>query len=123
MRHTSREAWESIQRSGILTQRQKQAYVVLFEAGPMTGTQLVEYAKMPGLWKRLSELERAGVARRTRVVRCPVTDHNVWEWDVTAELAPTSKPAIKRGLRHDHNVATCAECAAIALKGSQGRLF
>lgn len=95
IRDTSIKAYHEIQTSGLLGKRQKQAYNVLFEHGPMTGNELSKAMGMPGQWKRMSELKKRGLAKEVGERPCSVTGVNCIIWDVTANL-PVKPEASKR---------------------------
>lgn len=85
-RLTSMEAYQEIQSSGLLGKRQKHAYNVLYEHGPLTGNELSEEMKIPGQWKRCSELKNKGLVIEVGERRCSVTGVNCYIWDVTGEF-------------------------------------
>lgn len=126
MRDTSQEAWERINASGILGKHRTLAYNTLFRHGPMTGAELSQVVKHPGLWKRLSELEAVGVIRDTEQRRhCRVTGYMATLWDVTSTIptvgykAPPRRPKRFGGSRHKHNTKTCPDCQHIAAEATR----
>lgn len=91
-RDTSVEAWRSVQESGLVGLMQRQVYNLIYEHGPLTGTELREEGdKKHGSSfrdsadKRLSELERLGVVKIAEKRRCRVTGHNAYAWEVTKD--------------------------------------
>lgn len=92
-RQTSIEAYHTIKENGLLSERRWQVYDLVFRHGPLTGNQLIQLARKEypmlntGAFNiRLSELRKMGVVEEIRTVVCPVTGHNVIEWDVTDRL-------------------------------------
>lgn len=94
MRQTSLDAYDNLKASGVLGQRQLLAWVCLLQKGPMTGGELSAYAELPGLWKRLSELKKFGLAIEDGVRPCKVTGTNalVWRAVVGSALRPKREP-------------------------------
>lgn len=86
MRQTSVEAYNDIMVSGLLGKRQKDAYAVLYENGPLTGNELSLKMGIPGQWKRCSELKKRGLALEVGERLCSVTGRNCITWDVTDKL-------------------------------------
>ena len=86
MRQTSIDVYTEIKASGLLSKRRWQVYDCLFHEGPLTGNELVERLKLPGAWKRLSELEAETVVRDVGERQCSVTGREVTLWDVTSNL-------------------------------------
>ena len=84
VRFTSLQALHAIRESGTLGQRQIQAYEVLHHHGPLTGNELSSKAGLPGLWKRLSELETKGMIKVVGERPCTVTGRNCVIWDVVS---------------------------------------
>lgn len=83
MRETSLAAFQEIQQDGTLGARQKQALEILIQHGPLTGNEVSHKAGLPGLWKRLSELEDLGLVRSVGKRRCAVTGRQAMTWEVT----------------------------------------
>jgi len=94
MRYTSREAYEYICATGILGKRRTQAYTFLYRHGPMTALELTERRYIPGLWKRLSELEEMKLVGTLGTRACKVTGRNAMLWDVTDHIptGPYQRP-------------------------------
>jgi hypothetical protein len=97
VRHTSVEAYRTIEFTDLLGQRQWQAYQIVFKHGPMTANELCKVAGKPGLWKRLSELERFGLVQAVGERPCKITGMNATLWEVTNGLP--SKPIRKKSNR------------------------
>lgn len=94
-RDLSSEAYERIRSEGLLGQRQLEAYHTLFHCGPLGRNELDRLAgdvfhseahSNPPWSRRLTELEKMGVARRVRVAACPQTGFDGELWDVTSQL-------------------------------------
>jgi hypothetical protein len=103
-RKTSIEAFTACREMGVLNGMQWRAYEYLYHQGPMTGSEL-DQALMPEgrarghYHKRLSELEKLGVAQRVGTRPCKVTGRNADLWDVTDAKPPASAPKVTR-LKH-----------------------
>jgi hypothetical protein len=89
MRHTSIIAFRKFQASGMAKTRRGEAYVMLYHRGPLTGSELAYYCRVPGMWKRLSELKTMGIAIEVGTRVCTRTRAVVYEWDVTAHVPPS----------------------------------
>lgn len=85
-RSTSIQAYQAMLQSGLLGARQKQAYAVLFHFGPLTGNELSARMKMPGQWKRCSELKKRGLVTEVGERNCSITGINCITWDVTSNV-------------------------------------
>lgn len=105
IRNTSAESFKAIRESGVLSLRRLQVYEILFDHGPMTGSELaLRFQKLHGsrtpnqanVVTRLGELRDMGVAEEIRTRRCSVTGMNVIEWDLNDRLP---KPLKKTGAR------------------------
>ena len=83
MRNTSLLAYQHILQSGILGDRQRQAFEAYVNFGPMSGQDLTEKTGVPGMWKRCSELEAIGVIVPVGEKICEETHQTVTVWDVT----------------------------------------
>lgn len=90
----SRNAFENIKASGVLSARRLETYQGLFEHGPMTARELDRLLGRTGLWKRCSELEAVGLVRAVETRPCSVTGQAATVWDVTDATAP--KPVRKQ---------------------------
>lgn len=87
-RSTSREAYDDIQSSGLVNDKQRLVYNWLFEHGPATAGELTHAIKRddevhPSYHRRLDELSDVGAAQRIGERHCKITGRNVTEWDVT----------------------------------------
>jgi hypothetical protein len=105
MRKTSLESYRTIRESGVLSQRRFQVYEILYENGPMTGSEAaLRFKSLYGLRTpnqanivtRLGELRDMGIAEEVRTRTCSVTGMNVIEWDVTSNLPVSMKRKVKR---------------------------
>jgi hypothetical protein len=95
-RKTSRAAYDAIRANGTLSLARWQVYDLLFFRGPMTGSEVDAALMKPGAarghrHKRLSELERLGLAARVGERPCTVTGNRAELWDVT-DFVPASAP-------------------------------
>lgn len=83
MTETSSEAFAELRQSGLLGETQRRVLAALREAKrPVTGREIEHYREMPGAWKRLSELERAGLVRRCGTIKCSITKRKATAWTV-----------------------------------------
>jgi sugar-specific transcriptional regulator TrmB len=82
VRRTSIDAFNAIRECGVLGARQKLAFDMLLVHGPMTGNELSQVSGVPGLWKRLSELESKKACRAVGERKCRVTGRLATLWDV-----------------------------------------
>jgi hypothetical protein len=83
VRRTSANAYHEVMASGLLGERQKHAYEILYKHGPLTGNELSEQMGIPGQWKRCSELKKRGLAIEVGERECRVTGRVCIIWDVT----------------------------------------
>ena len=83
VRDTSREAYRNAEAEGTLSKRRKQCYELLRTWGPCTALELQQHATVEGLWKRLSELERADWARELPERKCRVSGRTAIVWEAT----------------------------------------
>ena len=86
VRETSLRAYEEIRDSGILSQRQVQAYEVFYKHGPLTGNELSDKMGIPGQWKLCSIMKKRGVLKEVGLKVCRITGREVIAWDVTDNL-------------------------------------
>lgn len=91
MRQTSIAVFHEIQESGALSRMRWLTYECLYAHGPLTGSEVDERLKgltggRDNYHKRLSELERLGVAIRGQTRPCRITGRECEEWDVTDQL-------------------------------------
>ena len=61
VRSTSLEAFEKVQVSGVLADRQREAYSTLYLHGPLTGQELNEKMTGDGAWKLMAPLKELGL--------------------------------------------------------------
>ena len=81
---TSLEAFTDFRRSD-LGEAQREVLAALRVARrPVTGREIATHKAIEGAWKRLHELERAGLARRCGTRRCTVSGRNATAWVVVA---------------------------------------
>jgi len=105
VRETSLLIYEEIRTKGLLSKMRWTVYECLFRHGPMTGAELNERltpptarSRQPNFSKRLSELERRGLAQRVGRATCGTTGHEAELWDVTTGM-PIAPPADERLLQ------------------------
>jgi len=103
IKRTSWEAYKRILESGNLSKMRKAVYRIVGSYGPVTGAEvdfigskLVD--RRGHLHKRLSELERLGIAKIVGVRVCRVTGNNAEEWDIT-DYVPDSFVLEKKATR------------------------
>jgi hypothetical protein len=93
-RQTSREAYDTIVKNGMLSKRRFQVYHTLFFSGPLTAgeitalinTSLGMNVQLNSISPRLAEMERSGAVTSVGERACTVTGHNAIIWDVTGKL-------------------------------------
>lgn len=103
MRQTSILAYEAVKASGKLSDMRWRVYDFLYKYGPLTGRELDAKMASPNetrtsYHKRLSELERMGLAYIVAERICFVSGHQAIVWDVTSKMEPEAldhKPASK----------------------------
>lgn len=98
VRQTSHLAYSTIKNNGLLSKRRWEAYSALYEHGPITANELCQKAGVTGLWKRLSELKQAGLAKEVGQATCAVTGMTATLWDVTDHV-PTDYVRPKSNLQ------------------------
>lgn len=86
MRHTSVVAFKKFQASGMAKTRRGEAYAMLYAKSPLTGSELAHECKVPGMWKRLSELKTMGLVIETETRTCRRTGATAYAWDVTSHI-------------------------------------
>jgi len=99
IRETSIEAYRYLVDEGILPERRRHAYRIIFKYGPATSNQLEEYVVrdnphvarevINNIDKRISELRDMGVVRELGTTICPITNREVILWDVTKKKCPS----------------------------------
>ncbi len=85
---TSHEAAKHIASSGSLGKVQRQVLDALRRYtfhGCVTGRELAELNGIDGAWKRLPDLERAGLAERVGTQKCTVTGRKATSWKATMQ--------------------------------------
>lgn len=85
-RHTSKVAFREIKEDGTLGSLQRLAFDTLRRHGPLTGQELGALSGAPGIWKRLSELERRRLIKGDGTRKCRVTGRMAIVW---AAVDPT----------------------------------
>ena len=91
MRQTSLEAFQAIKSEGLLSGMRLRVYELLYHRGPLTGREVNSFLEGVSYHKRLSELERVGVAGLVGRRKCSITGRLAVEWDVT-DAMPTGQP-------------------------------
>ena len=102
VRSTSAAVYSQILGDGLLSKTRWVAYDLLYELGPLTGSEMdhegiargLTPAHRPSLHKRLSELEARGAVVCLSPRMCRVTGREAFEWDVTDALPhePAARP-------------------------------
>ncbi len=82
-RQTSLEAYSHLITSGIINQRQLDAWLGLEQWGPMTGRELDEQLGTRGLWRRLPELKALGLVRERTIRTCRISKRAATVWEHT----------------------------------------
>lgn len=108
-RDTSIETYCKIKDSGLLSKRRFEVYSLLYEWGPLTGSQIVKryhntykfLLHSGSIVTRISELRDRKVVKEVSIVVCPVTGNNVILWDVTGRL-PEEPPKKKKRVKCEH---------------------
>lgn len=102
VRKTSIAVFRQIEAEGLLSKRRFQAYKVLFDMGPLTAMEVSHAARIPGLWKRCSELKEMGVVEEVGERTCKVTGRLAYLLDVNenkpVKKVKTQKPPIEKCL-------------------------
>jgi len=93
IRQTSIQAYREIEARGLLSKVRWLVYAHLYTHGPLTGSELNTQMGGVGYHKRLSELERLGVATTVGRKTCSITRRECELWDVTAYLPTGSIPS------------------------------
>lgn len=99
MRRTSIDAYHAVMESGLLGERQKQAYDVLYKHGPLTGNELSKIMNLPGQWKRCSELKKRDLTIEVGERECRVTGRICIIWDVTDNPPRKSDDTVRESSR------------------------
>ena len=104
-RETSIETYNQIKAEGLLSERRLQVYEILYEHGPMTGSQVskIFHQKHTGttlsetVRNRITELiERGVVKEMPETVICPFSKRRVLQFDVTSGLPTEPQKQITR---------------------------
>ena len=99
VRDTSMEVYLKILNNGLIGQKQVEVYEILFKYGPLTGSQVANWMKelnqksdvSETVRNRLNELKAMGIVDELPKVKCPVTTHTVYQYDVNRRL-PVKPP-------------------------------
>lgn len=95
IRETSFEAYHQIKENGLLSRRRFQVYEILFNHGPLTGSEVAskfrdQFGRMGtsnmNIVTRLGEMRDSGVVTELGQRLCSVTGMKVILWDVTKNL-------------------------------------
>ncbi len=96
MRETSLQAYIDVVQSGVLGAAQLKVYRILYDHGPMSGSDLSAYGDVgpsgSTLFKRLSELHRMRVVEPIGTRKNTKTGHFEILWDVTSNQATPYRP-------------------------------
>ena len=79
---TSREAFNHFKRTDLGETQLEVLNALRVARRPVTGREIATHKEIEGAWKRLPELERAGLARRCGTRRCTVSGRNATAWVV-----------------------------------------
>ena len=77
---TSLLAWDRVQPKLPEKYQKIVAKIAADKTRDWTGQELAP--SIPGAWKRLPEMERLGLIRRTRKRQCKVTGEYAWGWEL-----------------------------------------
>ena len=78
---TSRGAARTLVASGRMAETTGRVLAALREAKrSVTGREIAKYRDIDGAWKRLSDLEKEGLALRAGTRKCSVTGRNATAW-------------------------------------------
>lgn len=94
VRQTSIEAFNTIKEKGLLSEKRFRVYAILFEFGPLIGSEVSKIYKAgygqgsnsETVRNRLTELRNLGCIKEVGFAIDPITGMNVIKWDVTARL-------------------------------------
>lgn len=100
-RSTSREAWQSVTDSGLVSSMRLRVYDWLYRNGPSTRSEVDIGLRGPGevnpsYHKRLSELERQGLVESVSERPCRITGRNCIAWQTTDLCMPRPLPKAKK---------------------------
>lgn len=127
-RKTSREAFDAIQRGGLLTKLKLRVYAQLFAFGPLTAGECAKVliqatngrTQIDSIRPRFAQLKALGVIEEVGERICNVTGHKAILWDVTGNLPV--KPAPVKAM-NEEQLAAClyeAYCGAVGGKAWNG---
>jgi hypothetical protein len=79
--------------TGLLGERQLEAWQALHSWGPMTGRELDDQTGQRGLWRRLSELKALGLVKERTVRTCRIGKRAaiVWEAVMATPVDPANR--------------------------------
>lgn len=109
IRDTSIEAYKKIRENGLLSKRRFEVYDILFNNGPLTGSEVaIKFKKTYGhfapsntnIVTRLGELRDTGAVREVNKTMCSVTGMTVILWDVTSKLPIKLEKTKKQNCPH-----------------------
>lgn len=88
VRQTSKDAFKEVMESGVVGDKQRYYYDLLYKYGPCTANELLQYGKRSNINQanvttRLGELRDMGVVRELDKRECEVTLMKCLVWDVT----------------------------------------
>jgi hypothetical protein len=102
IRTTSAAAYRYITSTGVISERRRQFYVVLYKHGPLTGGECLEkiehefgYRPYSSSHGRLTELRDRGVVKECGRRVCTLTNQEVILWDVTDSMPIDPKKDLK----------------------------
>ena len=100
-RSTSRESWQSVKDSGLVSKMRLRVYDWLYRSGPSTQSEVTAGLKgqgevNPSYHKRLSELERQGLVESVSERPCSITGRNCIAWQTTDLCMPRPLPKAKK---------------------------
>jgi len=91
VRKTSLISWQRIKDTGYITGQRELVAKLLYDSGPLTGTEVDEKLKYPGetspgYHKRLSELQDMGAIESLGYCICPIQGTLVIRWDISGKV-------------------------------------
>lgn len=101
-RQTSIEAYRQIESEGLLKKLKLEVYKIIFENGPITGSELFTIAKknhgdtsLRDIYQpRLGELRSLGVVQEVGKKFCSISGRKVLLWDVTKKVPKKEKKTL-----------------------------
>lgn len=130
VRDTSIEIYRKITDEGLLSKKRMQVYDIIYNHGPMTGSQVAAKYKLmhssakhsESIRNRITELVKQKVVKEVDTKECPVTGNNVLWFDVTANL-PVKIPKKKTRSQQKAEIMTKIESLGHRLpEGYKGEL-